>query len=154
MTFSPTAAREALAAQIKSVINSSAQRANVHAFPQGSPQLNAILLYPRAGEDGLYLNYRLTFGPRSVMAMRLWVEIRVGGDSPSADMEMDRYLTPGTDESVFDAIEADRTLGLEGVDCTVENGATAPGWFEPTVSDGTGRTWLMSRIPVEITGTR
>ena len=153
MSFSPTVARQALATQLDGVINSSAQRANIHAFPHGSPNLNAILILPRAGADGLYIDYRQTFGPNSLCRMSLWVEVRVGGDSPSADMEMDRYLTPGSGESIFDAIDVDNTLGGSVGDCTVERGVTPPAWFES--GDGTtSRTWLAARFAIDIEESR
>lgn len=152
MTFSPTAARNALAAQIESYLDASEHPANVHPYPFGSIIANAVVLIPRAGDDGLYIDFRQTFGPRSLCHMSLWVEVRVGGASPDADLTMDRYLTPGTAESLFDAIEADKTLGIPGVDCTVDKGATPPAWFEPAVPDG--RTWLACRFPVDIYETR
>lgn len=151
MTLDPTVARQALAAQLDAYVNSSAQRANVQAFPQGSPALNAILLQPRAGEDGLYIDYRMTMGPHSQCRMSLWVEVRVGGDSPSADMAMDRYLTPGLPECIFDAIDSDNTLGGQVNDCTVDKGAGPPQWFE--AAEG-GRKWLQTRFAVDIYGTR
>ncbi len=147
MTFSPTAARQALAAQIEAALNASGQPANVHAFPFGTPATNAVLVLPRAGDDGLYIDYRRTFGDRAVCRMSLWVEIRTGGDSPNAEMEMDRYLTPGTAECVFDAIEADSTLGGACAACFVDKGVTPPAQF--TDAEGV-RNWVSARFAVEI----
>ncbi len=152
MTFSPTAARQALAAQIEAALNASGQPANVHAHPHGSPLTNAVLIMPRAGDDGLYINYRQTYGPRSNCILALWVEIRTGGDSPNAEMEMDRYLTPGTAECVFDAIESDLTLGGVVGNCVVDKGVAPPNWF--TESAEGGRNWYAARFAVQISEQR
>jgi hypothetical protein len=159
VSFDPTANRIALAAQIKAILDASAQPANVQAHPQNDPALPAVLIIPRAGDDGLYVEFRGTYGPSSQCTQNLWVEIRVPGDSPSADIAMDQYLTPGRGECIWDAIEprnaagdVDHTLGITGVNCVAESGASPPTWY---LDNETGtRTWLSSRIAVRITQQR
>ena len=158
MSFDPNANRVALADQIRSVLASSSQPANVQAHPQGSPDLNAVLIMPRAGDSGLYVEFRGTYGPNSLCTQHLWVELRVRGDSPAADIAMDRYLTPGLPECIWDAIEprdangvTDNTLGISGLSCIAELGASPPTWF---TDEAGSRTWLSARVAVKITQQR
>ena len=145
------AIRTALADQIRVATNSSSLPANVYDYPPDSPQLNAILIRPAPAGDGNYVAYHGSFGS-ALCPLGFRIELRCGGGQIDAAKAMDLYLSSGNDESVFDALLADVTLG--GVIQTLlVSGASPPAQFES--SDPTdSRTWLSSSFSVEIRARR
>ena len=129
--------RDAVATCVGNVLESSEQRVNAYGYPPDSPELDALLVLPRAGEDGSYINYHRTFGTTPT-----------GGKGAR---KMDLFLSAGNAESVVDALLADPTLA--GVIQTLQiDGATRPGWFAP--ADGAAREWYAASIALTILARR
>lgn len=149
--------RDAVATCVGNVLESSEQRVNAYGYPPDSPELDALLVLPRAGEDGNYVNYHRSFGTTTtggngaLCEIGLTLELRVGGGQIDAARKMDLFLSAGNAESVVDALLADPTLA--GVIQTLQiGGASAPGWFAP--ADGTAREWLSSSLALTILARR
>jgi hypothetical protein len=155
MSLSLSALRTAIAAQIETKLDASTQPANCYAYPPDSPELNAVLILPRSGPDGKYMEYHGTFhgSPQGALCtIALRVELRCGGGQIDAAKAMDAYLSAGNAESVVDALLADPTLAAACETLSI-GGASAPGWFAS--SDPTdARTWLSSSFDIDISARR
>lgn len=115
MALDLAAIREALAQQIRDALIQSGRQANVYAYPPDSPELPAVLIQPRAG-TGTYVQYHQSFslnaqGDGALAGIELEIEVRVGGFLSESDRAMDDYLSTGTDASLINAVEADKSLG-------------------------------------------
>lgn len=142
--------REALASQVRSALAVSTQPLNGYGYPPDSPELPALLVLPRSNE-GQFVNPHATFGRTAsaggaVCQIALRLEVRCGGGQIDAATSMDKYLSFGNTESVFDALLDDVTLGAVIKTLRIE-GVTQPAWYEPPEG---GRTWLSVFIDLDI----
>lgn len=139
------AIREALAAVVQRVTDSSEYPANVYAYPSGVPLMPAVLILPAPDVDGQYVNYWQSFGD-NLAALGLRVEVRISANDEDAARTLDTYLSTIVPD-ILTEIKADRTLGgvcedVLGRDCTV------PAEFAP--AEGDTRNWLSSSVAFEI----
>ena len=121
---------KALADQIR---NETGSALNCYWWPLPAYRLPAAIVDPGVGDQ--FVTYHESFGSNAVCQVHFTVTVRVSAVSPESAVEtMYAFLSSGTGHtrSVFDAIEADRTL-----DGTVENSwceaASPPSWVESTV---------------------
>jgi hypothetical protein len=146
------AIRIAVAAQIVAAVNATTDpglKVNGYGHPPDSPELNAILVFPRPFDDGQYVTHHGTFG-NGLCEIGLRVEIRVGGPNEDAARRMDAYLGSGAVTSVIDAIETSPTIGGLVQDCYM-SGASVPARF---VNPDDGREWLASSIDLQVRARR
>lgn len=143
------AIREALAAVVQIVTDSSEHPANVHAYPSGTPLMPAVLVFPAPFEDGQYVNYWQSYGD-NLCAVGLRLEVRISANDEDAARTLDTYLSTIIPD-ILTEIKADPTLG--GV-CEVVLGrdSTVPAEFAP--AEGDARTWLSSSVAFEIRARR
>lgn len=86
-------------------------------------------------------NYATTFGDKGIAEMPLRVEIRaLSADGSSGEMVLDDLMAAGTgaDSSIYDALDADRTLGNKVATYTVVNIEQPE---ERPMRDGTSTYW-------------
>lgn len=135
--------REALKDQLKATLDASSRPANVYAYPPDSPELPAVLIRHR---PGAMIDYHVTMSAVALTASEWEVEVRVGGWDIDAEMAIDDYLSTGTDCSIIDAIEDDRTLGALPLDVWVR-ASSAP--VRVLTEDG-AREWLAARFEIQL----
>ena len=145
MALDLVAIREALASVIDAAVNTGTDKANVYAYPPGDPTLPAVLIFPRAFDQGAYVTYHGTFS-RSVCQIGLRIELRADGNDIDGARKLDTWL--GTAGSVLvEALITNPTLG-GAVETIKLGGSTVPGKFAPSETDP--RTWQSSSMELEI----
>jgi hypothetical protein len=138
---------QAHADYIKTVLEASLTGVNVYAKPPGDAAIEypAIGIVPRAGDEGLFVEYQCTFGARGLTKTHWNLEL-VCANPETEDQYTETFdmLGIGTRVPIFDALAAfnDNTSGYTGVIL----GASPP--LPSTTSDGIGV--ITSRIPITV----
>ena len=155
MSLDVGAIREAIATVIANALDSTEGALNVYGYPPDNPELDAVLVLPRAGEAGRYIDFHRSFeGPGGLGALceiALSVELRIGGPSIDAARTMDTYLGTTDDTSIVVALKSNLTLSALIENVQVQ-GASVPGRFSSTADDP--RTWLACSWPLTVLARR
>jgi hypothetical protein len=143
--------RDTVATVVGAVVNGSASTINCSGYPTNSPELPALLVLPRAGAGGKYVDYHRTMhnAAGALCEIALTIEVRVGpgGDDPGAARQLDSYLSTGATTSIFDALMANTTLS-GAIESLIVGGWSVPAWFKE--SEESARTWLSSSMELTI----
>lgn len=78
---------------------------NVYAYPPEAPETTCVLIRLAGGEQ--CIDYHGTFGVAGMVSVRLEIEVRVSGWDIDAAKTLDKVLSTGESESLFDALAAD-----------------------------------------------
>jgi hypothetical protein len=147
MALNITAIREALASVVTQACTDTGYTPNVYAYPPDSPLTPAVMVMPAPFDNGQYVNYWGTFA-RSLCAVGLRLEVRIGGNDVDSQKTLDEYLSTVVPAIIAElTLEANKTLGGN---CEVVHlrDASVPGRFAP--AEGETRTWLSSSVPIEV----
>lgn len=122
-----------LATQIQAAIPA----VNAYWFPLDTPRYPAVIVRPASP----FITYHETFGSAGLAIINLDIEVYVASVSPeSAAMALYSLLSVGTSDSVFDAVEANRTWGSTVGDAWVSEAG------EPTRTDTDNSTVLTATL--------
>jgi len=149
------AIREALATIIADRLDPTAGALNVYGYPPDNPELDAVLVLPRPGENGQYIDFHKSFegadGVGGLCEIALSVEMRLGGPSIDAARTMDVYLGTTDTTSILKALKSNLTLSALVENVHVQ-GATSPARFASSPDDP--RSWLACSWPITVLARR
>ncbi len=135
-----TAIREGLAANLATLTG-----CQVSAYLETAPVPPTLHVFPDSA-DGVDYHQAMRNGQ---VTWVLAVQGIAAGSDRGAQQQMDKWLAPSGTDSVFAALESDKTLGGAAMDVTV----TGNSGYQPYVNPSTGNTVVACTWRVEVMAT-
>lgn len=130
---------EAISKGLADTITANTSGLNVYWCPIDNPRYPAAVVTPVAP----FISYHETFGDNGLTAINFEIRVFASAVSPeSAAIALYGFLGVGTENSVFDAAESDRTWGGTVGDAWVSQVEKEPGRFD---NEGTTVLWAAMR---------